>query len=133
MVFTTLTLGMLDLGVGVFRFHVISQAARQGARRAIVHGELADVLGVWGTAPVNTLASANGVPIVDGVNDGLQPMLVGCDLDATTIQIDWPTGSNALEEPVRVTVTTTYTPVFSFILPDGALTLSASSTMPIAH
>ena len=60
-------------------------------------------------------------------------MLVGCDLSTTTIRVAWPTGSNEIEEPVQVTVTTTYTPIFSFILPGGSVTLTASSTMPIAH
>ncbi len=31
-VFLTLILGMLDLSLGVFRHHVVSQAARQGVR-----------------------------------------------------------------------------------------------------
>jgi hypothetical protein len=132
-VFLTITLGMLDLGLGVFRYHVISQAARQGARRAIVHGELATGLGVWGPTAIETTAGTAGVPIVDGADDGLQPMLVACNLDETTIRVTWPTGSNALEEPVEVTVSTTYTPLFSFIFSTGTLTLSASSTMPIAH
>ncbi len=40
-VFLTLILGMLDLSTGVFRHQLVSQAARQGVRRAIVHGKLA--------------------------------------------------------------------------------------------
>src|SRR3954466_11950835 len=40
-VFLTLVVGMIDLGIYVFRTHVITQAARQGARTAIVHGSLA--------------------------------------------------------------------------------------------
>ncbi len=36
--FLIITLGTLDLGVGVFRYHVLAQVARHGARQAIVHG-----------------------------------------------------------------------------------------------
>ena len=66
MLFLTLTMGILDLGVGVFRYHIVSQAARQGARRAAVHGELATAIGVWGPNTIDVAANANGIPIVDG-------------------------------------------------------------------
>ena len=41
MVFLTIILGMIDLGMGVFRSNLVSQLARQGARMAIVHGSKA--------------------------------------------------------------------------------------------
>src|SRR3954463_2164209 len=41
MVLLMLMLGTVDMGVAVFRMHVISEAARQGARRAICQGALA--------------------------------------------------------------------------------------------
>jgi hypothetical protein len=131
--FLILTFGMLDLGLGVFRYHTISQAARHGARRAIVHGEMADRLSPWGPTMIDVPATANGVPIVGGATDGLQDMLVGCDLERTRIRVEWPAGSNAFDEPVRVTLTTPYEPLFSFVFADGEITLSASSTMSIAH
>ena len=131
--FLVLTIGMLDLGIGVFRYHIVSQAARQGARRAIVHGEMANVLGQWGPSTIDVPATSNGIPIVDGPNDGIQPMLVGCDLDKTRIRVEWLGGSNALEESVRVTVTSEYKPIMLFIFPDVTIPLSASSTMQIAH
>ena len=132
--FLTVTLGMFDLGVGVFRYHVIAQAARQGARRAIVHGALADRLGSWGTADVDVLASAGGShDIVDGAQDGVQDMLVACELDRTQIQIQWLDGTNELEARVRVTVSTPYQPVMLFIFGNQEIDLTASSTMQIAH
>ena len=133
MMFLTLTTGMLDLGLGVFRYHLVSEAARQGARRAIVHGERATALGVWGTETIDVPATANGIPIVDGTGDGLQPLLVGCNLSASRIKVEWPSGSNAYEEPVRVTVTTPYQPVLLWIFPGDLITLTGTSTMTIAH
>lgn len=133
MVFLILTMGMLDLGVGVFRYHILSQAARHVARRAIVHGELANVLGTWGPATIDVPASANGVPVVDGAMDGVSPLLIGCDPDKTRIQAEWIDGNNALDSSVKVTVTSEYTPIMLFIFPSNTITLSASSTMHIAH
>jgi len=40
--FLMLVLGTIDLAMAVFRYHVLSQAARQGVRQVIIHGELAD-------------------------------------------------------------------------------------------
>jgi len=134
--FLVLTMCMLDFGVAVFRYNVLSQAARHGARRAIVHGEMALPLGVWGPAAIDVPATANGIPIVgDGSandTDGLQRKLIGCDLDTTRIQVEWLSGSNAVGEPVRVTVTSPYQPVvFLNIL--QPIQLRASSRMTVAH
>jgi len=133
-VFLILTMGMLDLGVAVFRYHVVANAARHGARRAIVHGELANVLGSWGPNTIDVAASAEGIPVVDGSNsEGIQPLLVGCDLPKSRIRVEWLDGSNAFQEQVRVTVTSPYRPIMLFIFSDAEYTLSASSTMRIAH
>jgi hypothetical protein len=131
--FLVLTMGMLDLGVGVFRYHIVAQAARFGARRAIVHGDKATQLGSWGTATIDVMANGNGVPIVDGADDGIAPMLVGCDLSQTQIRVEWLEGGNSFEQPVRVIITSPYTPIFAFIFPITTIDLTASSTMPIAH
>lgn len=133
MTFLVLTMGMLDMGIGVFRYHIVAQAARFGARRAIVHGDRATQLGSWGTATIDVAANANGIPIVDGVDDGIAPMLVGCDLSQTRILVEWLEGGNSFEQPVRVTLTSPYTPLFSFIFPITTIELTASSTMGIAH
>ncbi len=133
MTFLVLTMGMLDMGIGVFRYHIVAQAARFGARRAIVHGDRATQLGSWGTATIDVAANANGIPIVDGVDDGIAPMLVGCDLSQSRIRVEWLEGGNSFEQPVRVTLTSPYTPIFSFIFPIATIDLTASSTMGIAH
>ena len=133
MTFLVLTMGMLDMGIGVFRYHIVAQAARFGARRAIVHGDRATQLGSWGTATIDVVANAIGIPIVDGIDDGIAPMLVGCDLSQTRIRVEWLEGGNSFEQPVRVTITSPYTPIFSFIFPITTIELTASSTMGIAH
>jgi hypothetical protein len=129
-VFLTLTFGMIDLGMGVYRYHILTNAACQGARRATVHGSQANVLGVWGPTTIDVPATANGIPIVDGGRDGLQNMLVGCSLPQTRIKVEWIDGSNAEGKRVRVTVTSPYRPFMPFL---QAVTLIAASTMQIAH
>lgn len=128
-VILTLVLGMLDLGVGVLRNNILSEAARHGARQAAVHGKLADKLGKWGTTAIDQPASASGVPIVDAV----RPLLVGMDLNETRISVTWIDGGNDPEQRVRVTVTSPYRPMMAFIFGNWTVTLRASSTMPIAH
>jgi Flp pilus assembly protein TadG len=130
--FVVLTFGMLDLGLGVFRYHILANAARQGARRAIVHGALAsNGLGSWGTGTINVVATDTAVPIVGGTTDGIQPMLVGCNLSQTWVNVQWIDGGNAQGNRVRVTVTSPYTPFMTLYL--KPVTLSAASTMQIAH
>ncbi len=135
--FIVLTLGMLDLGIGVFRYHILANAARQAARRAIVHGERATALGNWGPSTVDVMASDSGTAdIVDGHDvaaypDGIQRLLVGCKLEQTQITLEWIDDSNALQKRVRATVRTPYTPLTLLSL--HAVTLQASSTMQIAH
>jgi hypothetical protein len=138
LVFLFFVLGMIDLGVGVLRQNIISQAARHGARKAMVHGELAkgppgSGWAPWGPAtigdPDGVPASTTGIPLVDQV----RPMLVGCDLDQTRVKAEWLDGSNALEKRVRVSITSPYRPMVTFLLGSPTFTLRAASTMPIAH
>jgi Flp pilus assembly protein TadG len=137
MAFLILTFGMLDLGIGVFRYIVISHAARQGARRAIVHGQMSP--SPWGTGQIGPVAVSKSTAAIAGTSrDGIQGMLVGCDTTKTLITVDWAlngsggtTASNAVGSNVRVTVASPYNPFMWFLGSGG--TLSASSTMQIAH
>jgi len=109
LVFMTLCLGMLDLGIGVLQYHLVSEAARQGARQAIVHGQMAPASwngGSWGPSAINSKADATGIPLVTGI----QPYLVGIDLSQATIKAQWLDGGNAPDQRVSVTVTSTYQP-----------------------
>ena len=130
MIFLTMVLGMIDLAIGVFRFNVLSQAARQGVRQAIVHGAMADRLGSWGPGAYSGTA-ADGSPIAQAI----QPILAGFDLTEVTITAEWLDGGNKVSEDhrVRVNVSTPYQPMMTFIFGNPTFTLEASSTMAIAH
>jgi Flp pilus assembly protein TadG len=134
--FLLLVLGTLDLSIGLMRHNIISDAARQGARKAIVNGELSAT--PWGPGRIDVPATASGHPIVQVI----QPSLVGFDLAQTRIIVEWlgddgvvgtSDDSNKLEKPVRVTVQTPYRPLITYIFGSPSITLSASSTMSIIH
>ncbi len=128
MVFLTLVLGMLDLGLGVLRYHLLAQAARQGARQAIVHGDLANRLGTWGPAAYSGQASDDHPMTI-----AVRPSLTTFELSDVTVKADWLDGDNELEDRVRVTASAPYRPIMTFIFGNPSITLEGSSTMLIAH
>ena len=131
LIFLALVIGLIDVGVGVFRYHLLSEVARHGARQVIVHGEYAPSDwkgGTWGPTEIDATASDTGIPIIDA----LQPRLVGCDLAKTTIKVTWLEGDTKVGQRVRVTVSAPYQP-FTTLVVGRTIQLSASSTMLIAH
>src|SRR4051794_39119232 len=103
-VFLILVFGMMDFGIAVSRHNVLAQAARQGVRQAIVHGQLAPTGwngGAMGMGTINEKATAN-----DAIANVVRPMLGGSDPAATTVHVEWLDGSNQVGKRVRVTLTT---------------------------
>ncbi len=129
-VFLTLVLGMLDLGIAVFRYHLLAEASRQGARQAVVHGKLADRLGSWGPAGFSVQADDPSHPLVAAI----RPLLVSLELDQVTVQAKWLDGGNdwVQDHRIRVAVRTTYHPVTLFLF-GVDIPLHASSTMVVQH
>ena len=131
MVFLTAVFGMLELSIAVFHYHGVSQAARHGARLAIVRGELATTLGKWDPSVLgnthSALLSAN-----DPVSNLIRPYAVGIKPADTTVTITWPDATNKLESLVQVQVVTVHQPFVTFLFSSN-WTLTGRSTMPIAH
>jgi Flp pilus assembly protein TadG len=128
-VFLLLTLGACDLGVAVYRNNTLSQAARQGARQAAVRGALAaPSMTGWGPATYEGTAG-DGSDYASAVS----PMLVGMTLSNVAIKVEWIDGGNAVQQRVRFTVSTPYRPLITSVFSSSTYTLSAASTMPIAH
>lgn len=127
-VLLTLVVGMMDLAGAVYRHNLLSEAARRGAREAIVHGKLAaPVRTVWGpTRSSDTAATSSEIASL------LAPLLVGMQPEEVIITLEWPDGSNAAPNRVRCRVATVYRPVSPFVL-GGEIPLSATSTMSIAN
>jgi Flp pilus assembly protein TadG len=127
-----LLIGAFDLGMGVFRQHVLSEAARQGVRQAIVHGSLAPSGwngGPWGPSTYGPIAANDS----NVKAQAIAPYLAGMDPSQVNVTYEWPDSSNATEKRVRVTLTTTWTPIIGFIFGNQSYTLTACSMMPIAH
>lgn len=128
-VLIALTLGAVDLQIGVYRYNTLSEAARHGARQAMVHGALAPAAqGIWGPGAYAGTA-ADGSPYANAV----RPLLVGFPQNDVIIRVEWPDGSNAIGQRVRYSLSTTYRPFLGFLIGYPNLNLTAASTMPIAH
>jgi Flp pilus assembly protein TadG len=132
MVFLMLMFGMLEMAIAVFRYHVVSQGARQAARLAIVHGELAPkgsngTMTEWGPATFTSGANSG-----TEITEALKPYLAGVPLDKTTVTLEWLDGDTKLQSRVRATVVTAYQPFITFLF-SSDWTLTGSSTMQIAH
>ena len=128
--FLALILGSVDLGYGVFRQHVLSQAARHLARHAIVRGQLADRLDAWGPDPISDTASSG-----HEVMQYIAPKLIGWDLDEVQVGVTWLDGDNDVRngDRVHVEIRSPYRPIMTFIFGNPSIELSATSTMSIAH
>lgn len=136
--FLAVVIGAIDLGIFVFRSHAVAQAARQGARAAIVHGSLATASwkgGRWGTATVGPLAASSspGGTAQQAMLAAVTPSLSGLNLDDVQVTYEWPDGNDQTESNVRVTVSTTWTPLYARVFGATPRPVSARSTMPIAH
>jgi Flp pilus assembly protein TadG len=122
-----LTVGFFDFAIGIYRYHILSEAARQLARHAIVHGEFADRLGKWGPTTYSGAADASDVIAL-----AVRPYLVGLDPLTVAVTVEWPETSNQVEKAVRVTLNTPFHPLLTQWF-GSSIALRAASEMKIAH
>ncbi len=126
-VFLTFVLGMIEMGICVFRYHLVAGAVREGTRQAIVHGDYSSA--PWGPTTIGPIDGNDSHPLVQAV----MRMLVGVDPDSVTIQAEWLDGDNEVEHRVRVTVAVLHTFTLPSMLGISSLTLHSDSTMQITH
>jgi Flp pilus assembly protein TadG len=133
-----LIMGSLDLTVAYMRVTMLTEAARMGARQAIVQGAMAPAglhSGPWDPNTGTTNSGTYG-PVAANTSSpqaqAVAPYLSGMNLANVNVTMQWPNG-DATEQSVTVTLSTTWTPVMSYIFGGSTYTLTASSTMPIAH
>jgi Flp pilus assembly protein TadG len=120
--------GLLDLGLATARYDVLSAAARDVARAAIVRGgRAAPDLTSWGPATYSGNA-ADSSEIAETAATVLATMAPA----DVTVQVSWPDGDN--EEGDRVQVVLQYVHQGLSLLGLGnGLTLRSQSTMQIVH
>ena len=148
--FLSLVLGMLDLSLCLYRQHVASEAARQGARAAVVHGYFAansSSMNTWGPSPSyfpppgsqslysgSTTHTVQADDASDALAAAIRPYLVGLDPNSVTLTIEWLDGDNQPGSRVRVSVSLTYTHLMTLVYcSDDWTSIGASSTMTIMH
>jgi Flp pilus assembly protein TadG len=123
------TLGLIVIGLGVFRYQQVAALAREGARWASVHGNS------YARDTGNTAADAAAV-----YNNAIKPMAAGLDTSKINYSVTWPNGKSPvyLADPannkylnayVTVTVSYSWTPE-AYLSPT---TLSSTSKMPINY
>jgi Flp pilus assembly protein TadG len=126
MLFLILTFAIIQMAELVLAYNTVCEAAREGARAAIVHGE-----GTGSTKTVNTEKSS--------IEDAAVAAALGLGLSASDVTVSFPT-DNKVPSGIDAEVVVTYTypfKLFSFLLPSGAknpsLILTATSQMPVSQ
>ncbi len=125
----SLLLGTLDLGIAVLRYNMLAEAARTGARMAIVHGS---------DAP-GEMAAWNSALAATQIKAALQPLMAGSGIAAAdftvTVTYEQAAGADAVTpgRPVTVAISHSWVPIVSFLFGNAAVPLSATSKMIIAN
>ena len=142
-IFLILALIMVDFARGIYTYAVISNAAREGARYAIVHGVLsaADNPPASGPGTADPNGSINVVPAAIANAIGVDPsrLRVGvCWGYRCTVPADCSAGTNTASNPIAdvpVTVRTCYDfqAITASFIRSATLRLSAESTLTVTH
>jgi Flp pilus assembly protein TadG len=83
-----LILGIVMVGIAVFRYQQVAHAAREGARWAAVHGYTYGQEGASAT-PTRTAATA-----ADIFTNAIQPQIAGMQASGVTYSVSWTTGTS---------------------------------------
>jgi Flp pilus assembly protein TadG len=111
LVFMTAVYGIMEFGRIVASYNIISGAAREGSRYAMVHGSAS-----------GSAATASDIQTV------VRNWAVGLDTSAITVTTTWASG-NAPGNPVNVRASYTLTPFSGLILKDTLTVQSTSQTV----
>lgn len=139
-----LILGIVDFARGIFIYSVVQDAAREGARYAIVHGSQAEALdGLCASGP-----GAACDPSGNNVKSAAAQFAIGLDPTALTTAVCWgfactispdcttATNSTPYNTPLTpVTVATCYDfrTIASTFLPISGFGLRATATLIVNH
>jgi Flp pilus assembly protein TadG len=125
-IFFLLLFGIIEGGRFIFYYQTLSNATREGARYAIVHGANSSCPSGPMTNPPIACYDAAGDNVVDRVESAAFGAL-GASLVVTP---GWPDGSNSIENSVNVRATFTYNTILPLV-PLPAITIEAESTLVI--
>lgn len=92
-----LVMGLILLGIGVFRYHQVAHAAREGARWASVHGSQ------YASETGKAAATA-----ADVYTNAIQPQLTGMSASDLTYSVNWNTSNAQYHTELRDVGSSTY-------------------------
>jgi hypothetical protein len=121
--------GVMEGGWLLFHNHQVSNAAREGARFAVVNGEMS------GTDLTTEMVRARIEDRVTLFNPGSLDVTLTCEDPDGGGSLDQPCGSDNMppDNRVRVEVDYTHETLVGFVLPRATINLSSSSTMRIHY
>lgn len=131
LVFFPLLYGIIEVGRFIFYYEVLSNATREGARYAIVHGASSYCPSgpmPAGDKPPIACYDATGANVVQRV----QQTAFGTLNAALSVTPTWPDGNNGREQTVNVAASYTYRTIIP-IVPLPAITIEAESTLVINY
>jgi Flp pilus assembly protein TadG len=121
-IFLLLMFAIIDFGRYVYYVQILNNAAREGARYAIVHGDRS----IPATGPGSADASGEQVKAVVR-NYAIGVIGSGADL---AIDPTWPDGTNSRESTVKVAVTYQFRSLIP-VIPIPAIAIKGESTLVI--
>ncbi|MFZ0658862.1 MAG: TadE/TadG family type IV pilus assembly protein [Candidatus Binataceae bacterium] len=125
LLFLILSFGIMQVSELVFAYNTVCEAAREGTRAAIVHGE--------GTGSANTISADKSA-----IQTAAMTAATNLGLSTADVTVTFPT-DNKIPSGIDAKVVITYPypfKLFSFILPKGAnntFTLTGTSQMPVSQ
>lgn len=120
---------ILEMGLTVVRYNILSAAARAAAREAIVHGSRSSPERTpWGPAEVSGNAGDGSAPALIAA-----PYLVTLNPADVSLKVTWPDGDNRAGDRVRVSLHYVATPRIPLLDLPSLYDLHAESTMQIVH
>lgn len=127
-VFLTLMLGTIDLGIAVASYNSLADVARSVARQASVRGVHASPETMeWGPATYQgTAADAHAIAMSS------RQSIVMADPGDVLLVVAWPDGDNRLNDRVVVTVAYQYES-FLPLAPYSPIPMSSTSTVRVVH
>lgn len=115
-IFFLMLFGVIELGRAMFVTHQVANGAREGARWAMVRGDL------------------SGLAIDEqDVRDRVLNRTTGLDSTELDVSTSWPDGNRAIGSTVTVTLTYNYVPLVSNIFGTGSFTIVRTSEMAIQY
>lgn len=130
---------IIEFGRFVFAYEVLNNAAREGARYAIVHGS--DSACPTGPMPGSTPSPLCDDPSGNAVKDRVVADAITLTLPTSDVNVSWPDLDNARGHLVTVTASYTFTPLIKFQIdflgvrfsPIPSINMSAESTLVINY